>query len=199
MDQQKRGRGRPRNAESPDRERREDVRKDEIIARCVHHLVWFGFPEDRVYETVARCVFDVLRRHNHADEPGPLRGRQIEHIYKTWREHGSGRHGRRLFTKESLQARAPAGRSIADLAIEMLRNEGDPQLERPVLESFTYVDPWTGDEKEQTRYIESMPAPALVLTPKMAAELLVRRAGGRLVALGKDRASTVRFKGKRGN
>ncbi|VWC35764.1 hypothetical protein BSE24067_06674 [Burkholderia seminalis] len=81
----------------------------------------------------------------------------------------------------------------------MLRNEGDPQLERPVLESFTYVDPWTGDEKEQTRYIESMPAPALVLTPKMAAELLVRRAGGRLVALGKDRASTVRFKGKRGN
>jgi hypothetical protein len=196
---EKRKRGRPRNAESPDRARRDDVRKDEIIARCVHNLVWFGFPEDGVCTTVARCAFEVLRRHNHADTPGPLRGRQIEDIYKTWRDQGVGRHGRRLVTKESLQARAPTGRSLAEIATEMLRNGGDLQLQKPLLESFTYVDPWTGERKEQTRHIEGAPLPPIVLTPKMAAELIVRLASGRLAALGEDQVRSVRLKRKRGN
>jgi hypothetical protein len=202
MEKERRPRGRPRNAVSPDRARREDVRKDETIARSVDHLIWLGFPEDGVYATVARCAFEVLRRHNHADELGPLRARQIEHIYKTWRDQGIGRHGRKLFTKESLQARAPAGRSLAELATEMLRNDGDLQPQMPVLESFTYVDPWTGEEKTQSRHIEGMPVPAMVLTPKMAAELIVRVASGRLAPLGDDKVRVIRpklIKIKRGN
>lgn len=173
-------RGRPRNAESTDRERQDDARNDEVIARSVGRLIGFGFPQrgdDGVYATVANCAREVLARVDRSTSTRlPLSADRIEQIYEAWRMQDFRRQwARKNFTKDSLQNRVPntydgvGKRSLADLATELLLNGG--YLRKTVLDTVTYIDPWTGEEKEMARYVEDMIGHRdAVMTPKAHAE-----------------------------
>lgn len=175
---EKRKRGRPRNAESPDPDRKSDTQKDEVIARTVGRLIWMGFPqrgEEAVYATVARCARDVLKRFDRTTSTQqPLSSERIEQIYKLWKKQNFRRQWlRKNFTKDSLQDRIPwasggAGkRTLSDIAAELLQNGG--YLPKTVYD--TYIDPWTGEEK--ARYLEDMIGHADPdVTPKAYAEYL---------------------------
>lgn len=204
MEKQKRGRGRPRK--SPD-----IVRSDEIVARCVHTLIWLGYSqhgENSVYATVGRCAEVVLGRHNHREEPdgkpGPLSGGQVKRIYDDWRKQGIGRGGRKNFTADSLKDRRPytsdgaARRSLKDLAMEMLGNDG--RLRKMVLDDdLTYIDPWTGEEKVLVRYVEDMFGHGdAAMTAGAGAKFLEALGNGTLVPLGEDKVRIVPLKGKQG-
>ena len=208
--EKKRGRGRPRNAESP--ERREDVQNDEIIARCVHALIWFGFSQhgtNSVYAMVGRCAKDVLGRHNHREEPdgkpGPLSATQVRRIYEAWRDQGIGKPRRKNFAAHSLKDRRPytsdgaAKRSLKDLAIEMLGNDG--QIRKAELDDdLTYIDPWTGEEKVLVRYVEDMFGHGdAEMTVGARAKYLEALASGVLASLEEDEVHIIPIKPKRGN
>lgn len=166
-----RKRGRRPNVDTP-----EIARKDEIIRRSVGHLIWFGFPqrgEDGVYSVVARCAADVLDRR---DSYGlPLSADRIEQIHEAWKARDWRRQwARKSFVKTSLQDRIPytesgaARRSLQDLAMELLQNNG--YRRKTVYD--TYIDPWTGEQK--VRYLEDMIGDAdAELTPKAHAAYLV--------------------------
>jgi hypothetical protein len=134
MEEQKRGRGRPPNTKSPDRERQDDPQKDEVIARCVGHLIWLGFTQrghNGVYAVVARCAREVLDRHDHTDKRLPLGEERVEQIYEVWREQDFRRQwARKNFAKNSLQDRVPCAddgnqkQTLHELAAELLRNGG---------------------------------------------------------------------------
>lgn len=75
-------RGRPRNKDNP-----EIAKADEIIARTVHTLIWWGFPRRQSCKEVAKAACKKLQRSGEDQRSGdqrPLSDERIEQIYEEW-------------------------------------------------------------------------------------------------------------------
>jgi hypothetical protein len=159
-----RPRGRPRNADSPER-----CVQDGAIANAVHRLSTWGFPlRSEVLEAVGKAALKELRRGDHVGRAlGPDR---IEQIYKRWlneqREVRSFEHylktgkiadvnpifsERWRYTKESLATVRPRG-SVLNLARKLLRG-------------------WKPPRRRADGYVHSEPG----LTPRAESEYLAFR------------------------
>lgn len=120
-------RGRPRNRDNP-----EIAQDDEIIARSVHRLIRWGFPQRRsalspqgVFDVVAAVACTVLKR---CDSNGlALSGEQIRKIYDQWIDSDPLVNRRRHFYKKesiisefNLSKHTPLG----EVALILIRNKG---------------------------------------------------------------------------
>ena len=106
------------------------AREDEIIARTVHDLMMWGFPQRRkgVFQAVARAIEDMNFFGDNFRERS-VGANRVEQIYKAWRSKMVKHSGwpylyqRGRFTRRSLVLRSPGG-SIDELARKLLKNKG---------------------------------------------------------------------------
>lgn len=114
-----RNRGRPRNNSSADL-----AKKDEVIARTVHQLTLWGFPQKRrVFELVGRSAAKILGRTD--SNCLGLGADRIKQIYQLWHRKQPLRYQRWRYAKISLQERIPdKTKTLEQLAQVLLSNEG---------------------------------------------------------------------------
>ncbi len=126
-------RGRPANADQP-----QEAAADEIIAKTVSQLMFWGFSQGEVCKCVGVLAAQILHRTNHAQRGlGPER---IEQIYETWlcsHPLPNFARGRWRYPKRELERRRPrlCGKAMSrnQLARRLLMSRGQwpCQLDEP--------------------------------------------------------------------